>query len=90
MQILVRILKVLCRPLYPTFAGPFAETGSRPLQPDFKLPECYTVDNVHNVRAKIQGFSDETLFWIFYTQPKDVMQELAATELYVLIEGRRR
>lgn len=68
-------------PLYPTFAGPFAESGSRPLQPDFKLPECYTVDNVHRVREKIPGFSDETLFWIFYTQPRDIMQELAATEL---------
>ena len=74
-------LRDLHRPLYPTFAGPFAESGSRPLQPDFKLPECYTVDNVHKVREKIPGFSDETLFWIFYTQPRDIMQELAATEL---------
>ncbi|CAF9930261.1 MAG: hypothetical protein HETSPECPRED_007585 [Heterodermia speciosa] len=68
-------------PLYPTFAGPFAESGSRQMQLDFKLPECYTVDNVHRVREKIPGFSDETLFWIFYTQPRDIMQELAATEL---------
>ena len=51
------------------------------MQPDFHLPECYTVDNVHRVREKIPGFSDETLFWIFYTQPRDIMQELAATEL---------
>ena len=75
------VLNVGCRPLYPTFAGPFAESGSRQMQPDFKLPECYTVDNVHRVREKIPGFSDETLFWIFYTQPRDIMQELAATEL---------
>ena len=53
------------------------------MQPDFQLPECYTVDNVHRVREKIPGFSDETLFWIFYTQPRDIMQELAASELYV-------
>ena len=51
------------------------------MQPDFRLPECYTVDNVHKVQQKIPGFSDETLFWIFYTQPRDIMQELAATEL---------
>ncbi|KAL8703624.1 MAG: hypothetical protein Q9201_003194 [Fulgogasparrea decipioides] len=68
-------------PLWPTWPGPFAEPNARPLQPDFHLPECYTVDNVHRVRDKIPGFSDETLFWIFYTQPRDVMQELAAHEL---------
>ncbi|KAK3171231.1 hypothetical protein OEA41_003315 [Lepraria neglecta] len=68
-------------PLYPTFAGPFAEPGSRPMQPDFTLPECYTVDNVNRVKDKIPGFSDETLFWIFYTQPQDILQEFAASEL---------
>ncbi|KAI4183539.1 MAG: hypothetical protein L6R41_005339 [Letrouitia leprolyta] len=69
------------RPLWPTWSGPFASPAARPLQPDFHLPECYTVDNVHRVRDKISSFSDETLFWIFYTQPRDLMQELAATEL---------
>lgn len=68
-------------PLFPTFAGPFADPGSRPMQPDFRLPECYTVDNIHRVREKIPHFSDETLFWIFYTQPRDIVQELAASEL---------
>ncbi|KAL2040439.1 hypothetical protein N7G274_006882 [Stereocaulon virgatum] len=70
-------------PLWPTFAGPFAEPGSRPMQPDFTLPECYTVDNVNRVKDKIPGFSDETLFWIFYTQPQDILQEFAASELTV-------
>ncbi|KAI4113547.1 MAG: hypothetical protein LQ338_008157 [Usnochroma carphineum] len=68
-------------PLWPTWSGPFAEPNARPLQPDFHLPECYTVDNVHRLRDKIPSFSDETLFWIFYTQPRDLMQELAAAEL---------
>ncbi|KAL8923042.1 MAG: hypothetical protein Q9208_004854 [Pyrenodesmia sp. 3 TL-2023] len=68
-------------PLWPTWSGPFAEPSARPLQPDFHLPDCYTVDNVHRLRDKIPSFSDETLFWIFYTQPRDLMQELAAAEL---------
>lgn len=51
------------------------------MQPDFRLPECYTVDNIHKVVDKIPGFSDETLFWIFYTQPRDIIQEQAAGEL---------
>lgn len=71
----------LSSPLYPTWSGPFADPGSRPLQPNFSLPECYTVSNVHRVRDKLPGFSDETLFWIFYTQPQDILQELAAGEL---------
>ena len=53
------------------------------MQPDFRLPDCYTVDNIHKVVDKIPGFSDETLFWIFYTQPKDIIQEQAAAELWV-------
>ena len=69
------------RPLYPTFAGPFADARSSTMQPDFHLPECYTVDNVHKVQQKVPNFSDETLFWIFYTQPGDIMQEIAAAEL---------
>ena len=64
--------------------GPFAEGVTKPFQPDYELPECYTVDNVHQVREKVPSFSDETLFWIFYAQPRDILQELAASELQVL------
>ena len=69
------------RQLHNTWGGPFAEPGSRPPQPDYTLPECYTVDNVHKVKEKMANFSEETLFYIFYTQPKDIMQELAAEGL---------
>ncbi|MCJ1299565.1 hypothetical protein MMC08_002357 [Hypocenomyce scalaris] len=68
-------------PLYPTFASPFAESGSRPMQPEFNLPQCYTVHNVHKLDTKVPSFSDETLFYMFYTMPRDVMQEVAAGEL---------
>ncbi|KAA6411802.1 MAG: NOT2 family [Lasallia pustulata] len=68
-------------PLYPTFASPFAESGSRPMQPEFALPQCYTVHNVHKLDTKVPSFSDETLFYMFYTMPRDVMQEVAAGEL---------
>jgi CCR4-NOT transcription complex subunit 2 len=71
------------RPLYPTFAGPFAGGPARPMQPDFTLPPCYTVHNTHKLEEKVPSFSDETLFYMFYTMPRDVMQEVAAVELYV-------
>ena len=69
------------RPLYESWGGPYADATSRPLRPDFDLPDCYTVENVHRVREKLPSFGDETLFYIFYSQPRDTMQEMAATEL---------
>lgn len=74
-------------PIWPTWTGPFPDSASRPLQPDFTLPDCYTVTNIHRVRDKLPGFSDETLFWIFYTQPMDILQDVAAAELYVNLVG---
>ena len=71
----------LSSPLSPTFGGPFASYPTRPLQPDFVLPQCYTVTNTHPLEEKVQGLSDETLFFIFYNITKDVQQEQAAVEL---------
>ncbi|MCJ1252549.1 hypothetical protein MMC24_000355 [Lignoscripta atroalba] len=68
-------------PLWPTFGGPFAQFPTRPMQPDFTLPQCYTVHNVHKLEEKVPSFSDETLFYMFYTMPRDIMQEVAAIEL---------
>ncbi|KAG6008364.1 hypothetical protein E4U21_004568 [Claviceps maximensis] len=47
-----------------------------------RLPECYNVTNVQPIETKIQNFSEETLFWIFYSCPIDSQQQLAAKELY--------
>ncbi|MCJ1313111.1 hypothetical protein MMC25_006788 [Agyrium rufum] len=68
-------------PLWPTFGGPFAAGPVRPLPPKYTLPACYSVTNVHPIEEKISSFSDETLFWMFHSMPRDVMQEVAATEL---------
>ena len=74
---------IFYRPLYTSFGGPFASRSARPLEPDYSLPPCYTVTNVPPVNEKLPHFSDETLFLIFYTQPGDLLQELAAVELCV-------
>ncbi|KAI9798766.1 MAG: hypothetical protein M1833_004596 [Piccolia ochrophora] len=67
--------------LYTTFASPFAAPGSRSVEPDFAVPTCYTVQNIHPLPSKVSSFSDETLFYIFYSMPRDVMQEIVAVEL---------
>lgn len=69
-------------PLHPSFATPFApSTPARPLESDYTLPACYTVANVQPLHERIPSFSEETLFYIFYTRPRDIMQELVADEL---------
>lgn len=52
-----------------------------PIEQDFSLPSCYNVANIQPLQSRIPGFSDETLFYIFYSMPRDIMQELVAEEL---------
>ncbi|KAI5785983.1 hypothetical protein FPQ18DRAFT_349959 [Pyronema domesticum] len=67
--------------LWPTFASPFMELETGTVEPDFALPQCYTVLNTQPIHNKVHGFSDETLFYIFYTMPRDIMQEVVVSEL---------
>ena len=70
------------RPLHTSFASPFvASMPSLPMEQDFSLPACYSVANVQPLQSRIPSFSDESLFYIFYSMPRDIMQELAAEEL---------
>jgi CCR4-NOT transcription complex subunit 2 len=68
-------------PLYPTFGSPFVEPNGRPVIPDFTLPGAYTVNNVPPLHTKMSSFSVETLLMIFYQNPRDIIQEMAAAEL---------
>ncbi|KDN46994.1 hypothetical protein K437DRAFT_223345 [Tilletiaria anomala UBC 951] len=56
--------------------------GAPLVEPDFHLPSCYNVQPPPPAQTKIGNFSDETLFFVFYSAPRDVLQELAAQELY--------
>ncbi|PRT56196.1 General negative regulator of transcription subunit 2 [Wickerhamiella sorbophila] len=64
-----------------TFASPWVEASKHCVVPDFSLPECYTVHSAVPQQQKLQNLTEETLFYIFYTMPKDAMQEAAAVEL---------
>lgn len=68
-------------PLHPLFATPFGNAQSKAAIPDFTLPAAYAVQNVPPLHTKIPSFSDETLFAIFYQNPRDIAQEVAAGEL---------
>ncbi|KAH1276845.1 hypothetical protein KXX33_005182 [Aspergillus fumigatus] len=69
-------------PLHTSFASPFvASMSAVPMEQNFSLPACYNVANIQPLQTRIPSFSDETLFYIFYSMPRDIMQELAAEEL---------
>ena len=64
------------------FGVPFDNQGTKPIIPEFQLPVAYTVGNVPPLESRINTFTDDTLFAIFYQYPRDLRQELAAQELY--------
>ncbi|KAH8729100.1 hypothetical protein GQ44DRAFT_823827 [Phaeosphaeriaceae sp. PMI808] len=70
-------------PLHPTFGSPFVESNAKPIiPPDFTLPAAYTVTNIPPLHTKMANFTSETVLAIFYQFPRDIMQEVAAQELY--------
>ncbi|KAH8922928.1 hypothetical protein BT69DRAFT_198923 [Atractiella rhizophila] len=68
--------------IHPSFVTPWMDADPSSIEPEFSLPACYNVQPPP-AQQKIGVFSDETLFYIFYSQPRDAMQELAAQELFV-------
>ena len=71
-------------PLLSTYTGPFASPNThppRPLDNEYHTPECYTVKKVAPLNQRVNSFSDETLFYMFYSMPRDYMQVLVAQEL---------
>ena len=72
-------------PLHSSFITPWSENNmlaSSRVEPEFTLPSCYNVQPPPPAQSKIASFSDETLFFIFYSTPRDMLQEVAAQELY--------
>ncbi|KAI1386345.1 uncharacterized protein F4822DRAFT_409708 [Hypoxylon trugodes] len=70
------------QPLSTQIFSLFNDTPPRPAIPEFRLPDCYNVNNVQPLENKISNFNEETLMWIFYSCPGDIKQHLAAHELY--------
>mmetsp|Transcript_7462 Transcript_7462/g.11155 ORF Transcript_7462/g.11155 Transcript_7462/m.11155 type:complete len:498 (+) Transcript_7462:43-1536(+) len=67
--------------LYATFAGPWAESPCEG-EPQFQLPQCYYMQPPALKTTHFSKFALETLFYIFYAMPQDVLQAYAAQELY--------
>lgn len=61
--------------------SPWDDALARPDIPKYTLPECYQVHNVQPIENKLSNFSDETLMFMFYSNPQDIQQMIAAQEL---------
>lgn len=68
--------------LFSTFITPWSDSSAaHTVEPDFHLPACYNVQPPQPGPSKAQAFSEETLFYMFYGHPRDILQEVAAQEL---------
>jgi len=67
--------------LYSTFGGPFSDKPATK-EPHYQLPMCYYMQPPALKTGHLSKFQLETLFYIFYALPKDVLQAYAAQELY--------
>ncbi|WFC98091.1 transcriptional regulator [Malassezia yamatoensis] len=71
--------------LAASFVAPWSRDpalASMQVEPAYQLPSCYNVQPPPPAQSKVASFSDETLFLIFYSTPRDALQEVAAQELY--------
>lgn len=69
------------REMHPSFVSPWTGTSSEPGS-GVNVPSSYKTDKVPKLQRKIGSLTDETLFYIFYFMPGDVMQHAAAYILY--------
>lgn len=69
--------------LYKSFVSPFRGAGSGGLAKDSRLPQCYHMQPpMKPAHTKIGSFSDDVLFYMFYSMTRDALQLHAASELY--------
>ncbi|PVH62203.1 hypothetical protein PAHAL_3G236300 [Panicum hallii] len=68
--------------LYKTFGSPWSNEPAKG-EPDYQIPSCFSAEPPPPLQPlHFQKFHPLTLFYIFYSMPKDVAQLYAANELY--------
>ncbi|XP_062231687.1 probable NOT transcription complex subunit VIP2 isoform X2 [Phragmites australis] len=68
--------------LYKTFGSPWLNEPAKG-EPDYQIPACFSAEPPPALQPlHFQKFHPLTLFYIFYSMPKDVAQLYAANELY--------
>ncbi|KPA75790.1 hypothetical protein ABB37_08316 [Leptomonas pyrrhocoris] len=69
--------------LHPTLATLPLDTHNYFILPEFKIPDSYKKPRPRSLSMKsFHQFKEETLFYIFYSMPRDVLHLAAARALY--------
>nr|GMD82387.1 probable NOT transcription complex subunit VIP2 isoform X1 [Ipomoea batatas] len=69
--------------LHKTFASPWSDEPAKG-EPEYTIPECYNAKQSPALKQSyFSKFRPETLFYIFYSMPKEEAQLYAANELHV-------
>lgn len=68
--------------LYKKFSSPWSDEAAKG-EPHYAIPECFNTKQPSPLNQdSFSRFSPETLFYIFYSMPKDEAQLFAANELH--------
>jgi len=70
--------------LYSTFSGPWSDVSLKPHEIDFPVPHEYLINGQIRDKLmpiKLSRYGDDTLFFLFYMFPNDLIQIAAASEL---------
>ncbi|XP_052186139.1 probable NOT transcription complex subunit VIP2 isoform X2 [Diospyros lotus] len=68
--------------LHKTFGSPWSDEPAKG-EPEFSVPQCYYAKQPPPLnQSYFSKFPSDTLFYIFYSMPKDESQLYAANELY--------
>ncbi|CAE7722490.1 VIP2, partial [Symbiodinium microadriaticum] len=68
-------------PLYSSFSSPFMDQTAS-AEPQYTTPACYHMHPPTLKAEHLSKFTLETLFYMFYAMPRDVLQATAAIELH--------
>ncbi|XP_019854269.1 PREDICTED: CCR4-NOT transcription complex subunit 2-like [Amphimedon queenslandica] len=71
--------------LYSTFSSPFADSPSRPQDIDYPVPQEYLIHSYIRDKLapiRLSKYNEDLLFYLYYTSGGDLLQLLAAHELY--------
>jgi CCR4-NOT transcription complex subunit 2 len=74
-------------PLILSYKSPFSKRDAADpstttlLDGSTLIPPCYVIPNIPPATSKVTCFSEDSLFYIFYSMPRDRLQELVAREL---------
>lgn len=70
--------------LYSTFCGPWSDQPLKPHEMDYPVPHEYLINSQIREKLlpiKLSRYGDDTLFFLFYMFPNDLIQIAAASEL---------